>query len=279
MTKKAEMSFKINTRLSYKADARSSVVLNVRALHPLSEDILCDQQPIVAPVYTELLHYEMSGNSSLNLSYKAEVSPAYQTIDCSLVQAEEIPPFDPTVLPFLYPSRYCWPDQLSNFATSRFGKYDNAFERVLAITEWITEHVQYVSGSTNAFTTAGDILLMEQGVCRDFAHLGITLCRALDIPARYCSVYAYQLQPQDFHACFEAFIGARWIVFDATRLAPLNGLIKIAHGRDAADTAVSSLFGNVCGELMEVEVVCDDPGFTPFFYQKGTFEGLSLDSN
>lgn len=269
----------MQTRLLYKAETASSVVLNIRALHPLSENIQINQHPVAALENTHLLHYELSGNSSLHVSYAAEVAPVYHTIDCSLARATEVPPFDPAVLPFLYPSRYCWSDQLGNFATSRFGRYENAFEQVCAITEWINEHVQYVSGSTNAFTTAADILLMEQGVCRDFAHLGITLCRALDIPARYCSVYAYQLQPQDFHACFEAYIGVRWIVFDATRLAPLNGLIKIAHGRDAADTAVASLFGNVSGELMQVEVACEDPGFVPFFYQKGTFEGLSLDSN
>ena len=278
LTKKGEMTFTINTRLRYIAEKPSSVLLNVRAFHPLSEHITCNQQPTSMSDNHKLLYYQMACNSSLDFTYTSEVDPAYQMIDCSSVPADEVPPFHPEVMPFLYPSRYCASDQLTSFATSRFSQYENAFERVLAISEWIYGHVQYVIGSTNSFTTASDILVMERGVCRDFAHLGIALCRALNIPARYCSVYAYQLQPEDFHACFEAFIGGLWIVFDATRLAPLNGLMKIAHGRDAADTAIASLFGNVSGEVMEVRVCCDNPDFTPTFYQEGTFEGLCLNA-
>ena len=112
-----------------------------------------------------------------------------------------------------------------------------------AITDWIHDNVEYVRGSTNSETSAYDTVTQRVGVCRDFAHLGIALCRALNIPARYFTGYAYELEPPDIHACFECYIGGTWMVFDATRLAHLNGLVRIAAGRDAADTAVASVFG------------------------------------
>ena len=114
----------------------------------------------------------------------------------------------------------------------------------MAITDWIHENVEYLRGSTDSMTSAYDTVTQRTGVCRDFSHLGIALCRALNIPARYFSGYAYQLEPPDFHACFECFIGGSWVVFDATRLAHLNGLVRIGTGRDAADAAVASIFGS-----------------------------------
>ena len=92
------------------------------------------------------------------------------------------------------------------------------------------------------------------GVCRDFSHLAIALCRALNIPARYFAGYAYDLQPPDFHACFECFIGGSWVVFDATRLAHLNGLVRVGTGRDAADAAVASIFGSA--KCTQISVDC-----------------------
>ncbi len=112
-----------------------------------------------------------------------------------------------------------------------------------AICNWIFENVEYLRGSSDQHTSAFDTVTERAGVCRDFAHLGIAFCRALNIPARFLSAYAYELLPPDFHACFEAYLGHRWYVFDATRLAPQNGLIRIGVGRDAADTPFASIFG------------------------------------
>lgn len=151
---------------------------------------------------------------------------------------------DGDIIPFLFPSRYCQSDKLQKLAYTEFGAIENIYSKVLAITDWIYNNVEYVSGSTDSQTAALDTLTERVGVCRDFAHLAIALCRALSIPARYLTCYAYTLQPPDFHACFEAYIGGNWIVFDATRLVPLNSLVKIANGRDAADAAVASIFGN-----------------------------------
>ncbi|RYZ31973.1 MAG: transglutaminase family protein, partial [Sphingobacteriales bacterium] len=271
------MIINVQSTLQYQAEAQCSVILNICALQPQWESILCNptHHLVRDPSFNNhrLLQLNVADAGTFDLIYTATVSPLHRLIDCSNIQALEVPPFHPDVMPFLYPSRYCPSDRLTGFAETRFLKYANAFERVLAITDWIHEHVTYVSGSTDSSTDAADVILQQQGVCRDFAHIGITLCRALNIPARYCSAYAYQLEPQDFHACFEAFIGTEWIVFDATRLAPLNGLVKISHGRDAADTAVASLYGNVAGTYMEVSVTCDDAAFEPFFYTAGKLEG------
>ena len=124
---------------------------------------------------------------------------------------------------------------------------------MVAITDWIHANVEYLRGSTDSNTSAYDTVTQRTGVCRDFAHLGIALCRALNIPARYFSGYAYQLEPPDFHACFECFIGGSWVVFDATRLAHLNGLVRIGTGRDAADAAVASIFGGASCTRIEVD--------------------------
>ena len=121
-----------------------------------------------------------------------------------------------------------------------------------SISDWIHDNVEYLRGSTDSMTSAFDTVTQRTGVCRDFSHLGIALCRALNIPARYFSGYAYQLDPPDFHACFECFIGGSWVVFDATRLAHLNGLVQIGTGRDAADAAVASIFGGAKCTAMTV---------------------------
>jgi len=135
--------------------------------------------------------------------------------------------------------------------------------------------VEYLGGLTNAQTSAFDTVTEQAGVCRDFAHLGIALCRALTIPARYFTGYAYSLKPADFHACFEAYIGHKWVLFDATRKAPLNGLVKIASGRDAADTALANIFGDILLYSMQVSCELAEEGFEPFFYQEGQTKGIA----
>jgi transglutaminase-like putative cysteine protease len=165
---------------------------------------------------------------------------------------------------------------LQNLAYKEFGSIENIYSKVLAITDWIYNNVEYVSGSTNSQTSALDTLTERTGVCRDFAHLGITLCRALSIPARYLTCYAYTLQPPDFHACFEAYIGGNWIVFDATRLVPLNSLVKIANGRDAADAAVASIFGNASSTSIFVSCELAEDNFNPFWYNENLLNGFSM---
>jgi transglutaminase-like putative cysteine protease len=148
---------------------------------------------------------------------------------------------------------------------------------VTAITNWIHDNVQYLSGSTNSTTSAYDTVAERAGVCRDFAHLGIALCRALNVPARYFTGYAYQLNPPDFHACFEAYIGGCWLIFDPTRLVPLNGLVRIANGRDAADASVATIFGPVTSNAVQVSCEPADAGFAQLTVAQLSGNGVCLD--
>ena len=168
----------------------------------------------------------------------------------------EVPPtkLPVNVLHYLYPSRYCQSDMLFGLAMSEFGDLVPDYSRVTAICNWIYNKVRYLSGSSDSETSAYDTATQRKGVCRDFAHLGIAFCRALNIPARFVSAYAYELDPPDFHACFEAYLGDRWYLFDATRLVPLDGIIRISTGRDAADVSFATFFGAVQLNRMNLSV-------------------------
>ncbi|QDT00270.1 transglutaminase-like domain-containing protein [Adhaeretor mobilis] len=148
-------------------------------------------------------------------------------------------------LPFLNPSRYCESDRFLQLAENQFGGLKRDDSLVEALENMVFNRTSYTMGSSNAQTTATDTYLSTEGVCRDFAHLLIVLCRALRIPARYTSGYLVELQPPDFHAAVEVFIGDHWQIYDATRLASLGGFVPIAIGLDAADVAFASFSGKV----------------------------------
>jgi transglutaminase-like putative cysteine protease len=153
---------------------------------------------------------------------------------------EELPD---EVLPYLNPSRYCESDRLSRMAWKNFGELAPGYSRVEKICDWTNDHLQYLSGSTDVRSSACDVLVQGAGVCRDFAHVAITFCRALCIPARYVSGYAVGLKPQDFHGFFEAYLGNGWYLFDATRMVQSKGLVRIGTGRDAADASFATVIG------------------------------------
>jgi transglutaminase-like putative cysteine protease len=202
----------------------------------------------------------------LSVSYQAEIQIQPRTIPIRLLRAGDLGNLAPDVLPFLFPSRYCQSDRLRQMAKELFGHLRTPHAIAAAVGDWVFENIAYVSGSSGENSSTIDTLDHGQGVCRDFAHLGIAFCRALNVPARYTTCYAYQLQPQDFHACFEVFVGSAWYLFDATRLVPLNGLIRIATGRDAADAAVCTIFGNPELTRSTVTCACEDPRFVPVTY-------------
>jgi transglutaminase-like putative cysteine protease len=181
----------------------------------------------------------------LNVRYRAEV--ALDVFRADPMSVREVPlgeiPLD--IMPYLLPSRFVPSDRLADFARREFGHLDPGHSRVTAICNCIYANIDYRRGSSDEQTTATESLLRRAGVCRDFSHLGIAFCRALDIPARFVSCYAYGLQPSDFHAVFECYLSGRWWMFDATRQADLDGLIRIGVGRDAAEIAFASPFGEL----------------------------------
>lgn len=181
----------------------------------------------------------------LKVKYAAEVTLEVFRSDPGTIGETPLEQLPLDILPYLLPSRYVASDRLAAFAHREFGEMERGHARVTAICNWIYNNIDYQRGSSNALTTADESLLARAGVCRDFAHLGISFCRALNIPARFVSCYAEGLEPRDFHAVFEAFMSGRWWLFDATRQAHLDGLVRIGVGRDAAEIAFASPFGEI----------------------------------
>jgi hypothetical protein len=257
------MLFQVSCSLQYAVRFPSTLILNVHVQHNDSQSIVTEQFGVDPVVPLE--HFSVPGSDNrfvrLETGDAKNLAVAYQaTVDCNhdVVAAknlEDLPvgEIPPDVIPFLFPSRYCQSDKLARLAWDLFGKRPTPHKKVIAIVDWIHDNVEYLSGSTDSGTSAYDTVTQRTGVCRDFAHLGIALCRALNIPARYFTGYSYLLDPPDFHALFEAYLGGRWVLFDATHLAPLNGLVRIGSGRDAADAAVASIFGGVSRSSIQVE--------------------------
>lgn len=279
------MKFKVTSHLEYDVRSPSTFIFNIHALRTKNQTVLEETLSLDPFFKTAEINSSVSENrflrldvdkpTNLRIVYTATVESYFQILDMKLLNAIPMVQLEGNILPYLFPSRYCQSDKLFKLAQDKFGKIENLYGKVLAINDWIFNNVEYLSGSTNSQTSAFDTVTERAGVCRDFAHLGIALCRALSIPARYFTGYSYQLNPQDFHACFEAYIGGQWIIFDATKLSPLNGLVKIATARDAADASVASIFGNV--ESTYVKVSCEllEQNFFPLFYNPGEMKGIS----
>lgn len=196
------------------------------------------------------------GPGPVEVVYKADVDVDATGFDPNAVGEFDFANLPMEYLDYLTPSRYCPSDTFTDFAHKTFGASPRGHVRVTQICDWIHDNIRYQAGSTTSSSNAADVFQQKQGVCRDFAHLGISLCRALGIPARYASVYADQLTPQDFHAIFQAYLngpnGGEWFSFDATRMASVDSLVRIAAGQDAADVAFSWPQGEVSFQPPEV---------------------------
>jgi transglutaminase-like putative cysteine protease len=147
------------------------------------------------------------------------------------------------VIDYLMPSRFCPSDRFNDFVMTEFDGLSGG-ACVTAIRDWVAQHLTYQAGASHGGTCASDTFIQRRGVCRDYAHLLITLARAASIPARYASVYAPDVDPPDFHAVAEVFLGGVWHLVDATGMAAADEVAKIGVGRDAADIPFLSSFGN-----------------------------------
>ncbi len=190
------------------------------------------------------------------MSYEAVVSGDATPLTCT---AEER-------LVYLRPSRYAESDRLAEVARRLFGGLAATDDIVAGVSSWVGTETGYEAGSSLPTHGALDTLLGGQGVCRDFAHLVVALLRARDVPARVAAVYAPGLSPMDFHAVAEALVDGTWRVVDATLLAPRTSLVRIATGRDAADTAFLTVIGGTVdlvaidvGAVVDGDLPSDDP--------------------
>ena len=159
------------------------------------------------------------------------------------------------ILTHTLPSRYCESDRFTQIAWELFGKVEDRAEQVRGICRWIEQKLAYAPGSTDSRTSAWDVWLSRQGVCRDYTHLAIAFCRALSIPARYVGGYAAGLQPMDFHACFEVWLDGEWRLFDPTDDIAPERIAVISRGRDAASAALTTIFGRITAA--PIKVTCE----------------------
>lgn len=248
------MRFRLTADLQYNLTGDATFFFAFKCVETGGQHLIHEELKISQEVSTEeftvgvgmnrFTKLEISANGPLDVSYSAEVETSFSLVNVDSLESDGSQSLVPDAVPYLFPSRYCQSDRLRQQAMDLFGGIQGKYQTAAAISDWIFEHVTYQSGSSNEQSSAVDTLEQRQGVCRDFAHLGIGFCRAMNIPARYVSVYSHLLQPPDFHAVFEVFIGGMWYLLDPTRLAPINGFVRIATGRDAADVSVATVFGN-----------------------------------
>lgn len=270
-----KMTFNIYSELSYEVFSPTTFIFNIQAARSANQVIIEESLCITPNIAYEEFNLDnvdarfirlfVNRGVFFTISYKALVDVSYMTIpDAPGIKPIATFKLDKEVIPFLFPSRHCQSDKLRKLAIKQFGNIQNEYFKVLAINEWIFKNIDYITGATDSGTSAYDSLIQREGVCKDFAHLGIALCRAVDIPARYFTGYASNLNPPDFHACFEAYIGGHWLFFDPTKLVPINGLVKIANSKDAGDAAVASFFGNTNCTYMNVWCNPVDADFRAF---------------
>ena len=163
----------------------------------------------------------------------------------------------PEVIPYLWPSRYCEADRFEDFVTREFGAMEGG-AKVAAMADWIHRQLDYRPGSSDSTTTAADTFVSRNGVCRDYAHLLAAFSRAAGVPARLVSAYGWKVDPPDFHALVEVWLGGEWHLVDPSRLAPIEGVVRICVGRDATDIAFMTSFGPAEMNAQSVKVVRTD---------------------
>ena len=238
------MKLSIHAELVYRFAAATQVIAVLEASHTGDQRVLAEALDI-EPRVQLLRDKSSSGDRRIRASLSGDATIRYSaTVENNLRQLlprvgrqhlwSDLPN---DVLPYLLPSRFCPSDKFMRFAQREFGGAGDGVARIMAVLEWINRNVDYVAGVSNSETTAERTFVDRAGVCRDFAHLGITLPRALGVPARAVSAYALDLNPPDFHAVFEVYLENSWWLIDPTRLAPVEGIVKIGSGRDASDIA------------------------------------------
>ena len=268
------LQFSIQLRYDVAAPG-SDFIFNLQAARTPHQRVVSEQldisQPVQSASYTDpvtatrflRLH---ARPGPLTVHYGATVDIDHQTAQPDAVGEVAVADLPGAVLPYLYPSRYCQSDRLHRFAVHTFGSTWHGYGRVQAIRDWVQQQVQFQSNTSNASTSAVDTLVEKVGVCRDFAHLMIALCRAVNIPARFTTGIDYgadpALGPTDFHAYVEVYLGDRWYLFDPSGTAIPMGFVRLATGRDAADAAFATIFGGVVASppVIAIHAVPDAQG-------------------
>lgn len=259
------MALSIRTQLDYQFNAPTVVLLQVEAA-ALSEQAVEDGHIAISP-HSHFARVSaqddigeriwLRAEGRFTVDYRARV--AIRRIVRPLAELEMVPHhlLPGATVQYLMPSRYCPSDKFESFVAAEFGTAAGG-ANVAAMRAWVHEHFSYVPGSSASDTTAVDSFIRREGVCRDYAHVLITLARAAGIPARIASVYAVGVKPQDFHAVAEVFVGNEWHLVDATGMAHESAMAKIGIGRDAADVAFLTTYGTAVMNSQSVTVEAVD---------------------
>jgi transglutaminase-like putative cysteine protease len=235
----ADFIFLIHPARTPQQDVRSeSLTLAPALAHTLDTD----------PVTGNRLLKLKAQPGPLDVALEAQIDVAHYIAEPARVQAAGPSDLPASTLRYLVASRYCQTDQLMKQAWAMFGHLPRGYAQVQAVADWVRTNITFQVGTSHPGTSSLDTLQNRVGVCRDFAHLTIAFCRALNYPARFTTAVDYgsdpALGPPDFHAYVEVYLD-RWYLFDATGISPTTGLIRIATGRDAADVSFATIFGPV----------------------------------
>ncbi|AGI67702.1 transglutaminase family protein [Octadecabacter antarcticus 307] len=250
------MILNIDVQLDYRMDQPTDVFMQVQVPNLPDQRVLAETVTM-SPIENIRAVDAESGigqrtllrtTGDLAYSYSAQIDVTRRVHDIATLS--EIAPhkLPGNVVRYLMPSRYCLPDEVQDLTQTRgragFDRLSGG-ARIAAIRDWIFEHFEYVIGSSNAQTTAVDSCRNRQGVCRDYAHVLIALARAAAIPARFVSVYAPDVKPQDFHAVAEVYLDDAWHLVDPTGMAHADEIVRIGVGLDAAEVSFLSSFGRM----------------------------------
>jgi transglutaminase-like putative cysteine protease len=255
------MRLTVRSTASYELPAETFLALMIEPTLVGPAHRVTQERLVTSPTLFGELNFDLYGNPRRHLVapkgiFSFEFTATIESATNQAIPHEAIqhPPRDipPEAMVFTLPSRYCQSDQLARMARGEFGWAGTGGDRVRAVAEWVGSHVEYRYGTTDSLTSAFDTATERIGVCRDFAHLVIAFCRALDIPARYVSGYALGLEPPDFHGYAQAYVGGAWHNVDATIEGVRPALVPIAVGRDAADVPMLTFWGS--GQLIEQSV-------------------------
>lgn len=261
------MRLAIDVLLDYSLPAKSDVLLQIEAAAMADQRIVTERLTATSPERLRAVAGEESvgqrtwaaGVDRFTARYaaKVEINRIVLPIDhFGATLARDLPGL---VLPYLLPSRYVESHLFDTFVARQFGHLEGG-AKVLAMRDWITRELAYVSGVSDGHTTASDTFVRREGVCRDFAHLMAAFTRAASIPARLVSVYAPSVTPPDFHAVVEVWLDNAWHLIDATAMALPGEMARIAVGRDATDIAFMTVFGTAALIEQRVAVTVEPRG-------------------
>ncbi len=244
-------------RLQYLCHERSTFILNVQPTRTSQQRVLNERLNVAGLCSESTQYIDAEGTRFVRFQAEGDVRIVSQfTVDIEHVHIarhllqERTPQEMPmNVMKYVLPSRYCESDKMLDFARQQFGHMSPGYDRIEQLANWVQHNIAFEPGSTNSLSSALDILNNRRGVCRDFAHLMISLCRALNVPARFVTGMDYgadpALGPLDFHAYVEVYLGDRWFILDPTGISTPTGLVRLGTGRDAADVAFATIFGSV----------------------------------